>query len=246
MPKFMDLTGQKYGRITVKYFSGVENKKCYWVGLCDCGTITKPIRIDSLREGKTTSCGCVNKEMRKRVGKNNRKDITGKIFGYLTVIRRLNKHVGHNYVWECSCLCGKTCEVAMNHLQVGDTTSCGCRKISNLHESVKQILHSLDIEIYAEEYAIPQKYFGSLNNNVRLRIDFMVWCSKGKGLIAIECQGRQHFQSIDKFWGGEEGYKKRLENDALKKACLKSLNVPLIEVRFDETDIETFLRKELL
>ena len=60
--KCIDLTGQKFGRLTV--IKRVKNDKhggSMWLCKCDCGTI-KTIRGNSLRQGLTVSCGCYQKE----------------------------------------------------------------------------------------------------------------------------------------------------------------------------------------
>lgn len=62
MGKFIDLTGQKFGRLTaIKRVENTKNKDTLWLCKCDCGgeTIT---RITNLRNGNTKSCGCLNKE----------------------------------------------------------------------------------------------------------------------------------------------------------------------------------------
>lgn len=58
MAKFLDLTGQRYGRLTV---TGpyIDRK---WTCRCDCGN-TKEIFQGSLRRGLTKSCGCLNSEV---------------------------------------------------------------------------------------------------------------------------------------------------------------------------------------
>ena len=64
MGKLIDLTGKRFGRLTVTGFSKLENRKSYWVCLCDCGNTTI-VRSDSLKakDGKNTvSCGCQQKE----------------------------------------------------------------------------------------------------------------------------------------------------------------------------------------
>ena len=56
-----DLTGQKYGRLTVIGLADTGTRKTYWVCKCDCGNI-KTIRSDSLTSGRIKSCGCLKKE----------------------------------------------------------------------------------------------------------------------------------------------------------------------------------------
>lgn len=61
MYKFTDLTGRKFGRLTV--LKRVENKGGHlcWECLCDCGNI-KIVRGFHLCDGHTLSCGCLQKE----------------------------------------------------------------------------------------------------------------------------------------------------------------------------------------
>ena len=57
--KFVDLTGQRFGRLTV--IKRVENngKKVMWLCRCDCGNETT-VFSGCLRAGHTKSCGCLN------------------------------------------------------------------------------------------------------------------------------------------------------------------------------------------
>ena len=55
-------------------------------------------------------------------------DLTGKKFGFLTVIQRAqtNTKSGHAQ-WECECDCGNAnIIVSGSHLRSGHTQSCGC------------------------------------------------------------------------------------------------------------------------
>ena len=52
-------------------------------------------------------------------------DISGRVFGRLTVICRV-KHSGKGVRWFCKCSCGNEKQVAGNHLRSGSTVSCGC------------------------------------------------------------------------------------------------------------------------
>ena len=57
--KRLDLTGKRFGKLTVIAYAGVdEEQKCsMWKCRCDCGKITT-VRGGSLTYGTTKSCGC--------------------------------------------------------------------------------------------------------------------------------------------------------------------------------------------
>lgn len=60
---------------------------------------------------------------------NKKYDITGKQFGYLTVIERDVKTIGErNAKWVCKCECGNYSIATYGDLRRGHTTSCGCKK----------------------------------------------------------------------------------------------------------------------
>lgn len=71
MSKCIDLTGQKFGRLTV--VERVENSnagKARWRCKCDCGN-EKTTLSESLRKGKTSSCGCRYFESNKGINKTH-------------------------------------------------------------------------------------------------------------------------------------------------------------------------------
>ena len=56
---YIDLTGQKYGKLTVIQRIGTDHHKTpIWECVCDCGNITY-VPTNHLRSGHTQSCGCV-------------------------------------------------------------------------------------------------------------------------------------------------------------------------------------------
>lgn len=59
--KIKDLTGQKFGKLTVLNLKEVKNRKSYWNCVCDCGNL-HVVRSDSLKCGNVKSCGCLNVE----------------------------------------------------------------------------------------------------------------------------------------------------------------------------------------
>lgn len=67
MSKFIDLSGQRYGKLVV--IERTDDRRTeggqsiiHWTCLCDCGVI-KAIRGTSLKIGRTSSCGCLHKEL---------------------------------------------------------------------------------------------------------------------------------------------------------------------------------------
>lgn len=58
-----DLTGKKFGRLTVVEFAESKNGRTYWLCECDCGN-KKIVRGAHLKNGDTVSCGCYREEKR--------------------------------------------------------------------------------------------------------------------------------------------------------------------------------------
>lgn len=62
MPKLIDLTGQRFGRLTVVARSYVRKGQLFWTCRCDCGKLCD-VQGSSLRGGRTKSCGCLHDEL---------------------------------------------------------------------------------------------------------------------------------------------------------------------------------------
>ncbi len=62
--KFMDLTGQRFGRLTaVRRVGKTANCQSLWACRCDCDPqVEKTINASCLRSGGTQSCGCLQRE----------------------------------------------------------------------------------------------------------------------------------------------------------------------------------------
>lgn len=138
MSKAIDITGQRFGRLTALKPTENRNSKgsIIWLCRCDCGTI-KEICITDLRNKGTKSCGCLRREKAsqrfKKMTKEERsrnvmKDITGQRFGKLVAIKPTDKRIGTNVVWEMKCDCGNTTYVHTGNLGKArrKTKSCGC------------------------------------------------------------------------------------------------------------------------
>ncbi len=65
MGKFIDLTGQRFGRLSALSREGTTRRgQPLWLCLCNCGN-KSIIQANSLRTGNTTSCGCFLREVGK-------------------------------------------------------------------------------------------------------------------------------------------------------------------------------------
>lgn len=60
--KLLDLTGERYGRLTVIKRAPNKGRTTIWECRCDCGNV-KNVRQPDLRSGRTRSCGCIHHEM---------------------------------------------------------------------------------------------------------------------------------------------------------------------------------------
>ena len=116
--KFVDLTGKKFGLLTVTKELGNNRIECQ----CDCGVIKEYDKY-KVKTGHTKSCGCnrynfVNDTQFKRTNR------VGETFNALTIIKEL----GHDKVI-CRCnLCGNTKEMRKSKVVLGEVKSCGCLK----------------------------------------------------------------------------------------------------------------------
>lgn len=58
----IDITGQKFGRLSVIELAEKRPNCKIYACLCDCGQ-TKKVRMGNLRSGHIKSCGCLNSEL---------------------------------------------------------------------------------------------------------------------------------------------------------------------------------------
>ena len=135
MAKLIDLTGKRFGSLTVVGIGELHRHPCgtsqrRWQVLCDCGNQFSALG-EVLRHGKVKSCGCRRGAF---------KDAAGERFGKLTVLRLADapKREGcSNYFWFCQCDCGETTEVNGAFLRNGMIRSCGCLRDAALELRTK-------------------------------------------------------------------------------------------------------------
>jgi hypothetical protein len=132
----MDLTGQRFERLTVLEFAGKNRHgHCMWKCLCDCKA-TKIVYANSLKAGLTRSCGCFRKEATAAQGRKQKKviDLVGQRFERLVVLEFVGSDK-NSTLWKVSCDCTGTKIVRGASLKTGRTRSCGClsREITTKH-----------------------------------------------------------------------------------------------------------------
>ena len=72
MGQFIDLTGQKFGRLTVLERVNIKaHKYASWLCKCSCGKV-KVVRSCHLRSGVIVSCGCYQKEIARAVNSTHK------------------------------------------------------------------------------------------------------------------------------------------------------------------------------
>jgi len=113
-----NLTGQKFNNLLVVSFCDVKNGHSRWNCICDCNNF-KIVSGAHLKDGRIKACGCLS---------HKPENLTGRVFGMLTVIEYngiINKNKNS---WKCQCSCeNKTIKIVQaNHLKSGETKSCGC------------------------------------------------------------------------------------------------------------------------
>ena len=118
----INLVGQRFGLWTVIEDSWKKdiNGGVLWTCVCKCGE-RRDVSSNSLRRGKSTSCGCVRGD-----------DLTGEKFGRLEVMRLSDNRKRGAKAWLCQCSCGNKTNVITNDLKSGNVISCGCARGSRL------------------------------------------------------------------------------------------------------------------
>lgn len=74
----IDLTGQRFGYLTVIGYAETRNKKAYWSCRCVCGK-TVTVQGAHLKRGATKSCGCKKREMEQAVHQTHGAASNGKL-----------------------------------------------------------------------------------------------------------------------------------------------------------------------
>lgn len=125
--KRKDLTGNKYGHLTVVEmlygYNGGRHTHCKCV--CDCGNETI-VSADHIQKRENMSCGCMTTYYRSL---HNRTNEIGNTYGYLTIVDI--DYSKKPSIAKCECKCGNIIYVNKADVVSYHTQSCGCLQREN-------------------------------------------------------------------------------------------------------------------
>lgn len=224
-----DLTGQRFGRLTVLEMIWRVNKTTLCRCLCDCGAETI-VRNADLLSGHTQSCGCLQREA---ITESNTKDFTGLASEWgIQIIEPHQQNKRGVWLWKCKCgFCGNYFYELPAHIMDGSQKSCGCQGRSSGEALIHKYLTDNNIPFE------PQYSFADCRDKHRLLFDFAVFDKHRRLRMLIEFDGQQHFKSIELF-GGEAAFEVRQRHDQIKNEYCATNNIPLCRIPYTMTPEE--------
>lgn len=195
MGKRNDLTGKRFGKLTVIGFAGRANDgHAMWRCKCDCGNY-KNVRSNLLVCDMTQSCGC----SRQDVGEKNGIDETGNRYGALTVIERV-ANIDGKWAFLCKCDCGEFVEKQGCYLRNSIYPNCGCKRRE------AQITHGMTgTRIYRIWFDMKRRCYKP-NNKSYSRYG-------GRGITVCD-EWRNNFEAFYN-WAMDNGYNDNLSIDRI-------------------------------
>lgn len=131
MRQHASLIGQRFGKLVVEeQLPSTARGQRRWLCRCDCGN-THTVTTGNLTSGHITSCGCLKSP-----------DLTGRVFGRLTVLGRSEKRSPRGKrttpLWECRCTCGAITYKATDTLTNPDESMCAACAAQYAAETARQ------------------------------------------------------------------------------------------------------------
>ena len=231
---YQDMIGKRFGYLTVLERDMTKSSgmgyHTYWKCQCDCGNI---ISIDTatLNNGQQT-CGLHCPIRSNLISLNKIEDLSGKVFGNLTVLYRdkeeEEKHSQRNTYWKCKCKCGREETISRASLVNNRRKCCFyCLDGHSLGEKYIETILANNNIVYQKEIS-----FSDLKgiNGGYCRFDFGIY--KNNTLIRlIEFDGELHYIDID-VWNSQSVK----ENDIIKNQYAKTHNIPLVRIPYWERE----------
>lgn len=222
MGKFIDLTGQTFGRLKV-ISKDSNSKRSYWICKCECGNIVSR-RTDSLKsQREKASCGCRKKEL---TSQQWSAELEGQRFGKLLVLERI-KSDSLRALWKCQCDCGNIVFFPSRYLLSIGVQNCGCETRSLGELCIRKQLQELNCS-FKEQYSFQDCL---TENHRRIKFDFAILNDQNNAICLIEYNGKQHYEEV-KFFGGAENLKRQKLRDNIKRDYCSKKGIPLIEIPY--------------
>ena len=170
--------GDKYGYWTVKGYAGKQGSKNkdYWNCDCVCGC-NKDVLGETLKNGRSTSCGCLRKEKLQDVAVNRRKNFfsPGDKVGNWIILGFYGKNpydetkAANTYLCECDCPWHTSKVLYASHLHVENSKSCKkCATFNDLTGKKFGKLSVLKLDM------------DRINTDAKNRIYYVCQCDCGK------------------------------------------------------------------
>ncbi len=122
--KIKDISGKRFDRLIALSSTNLrEGNSVVWQLQCDCGMNTIAA-LDSLRNGKVKSCGCLRSDTTKKFNITKIEQRVGSRYGRLVVLKLMRKKRRGKRVWQCRCDCGNIAFITSEDFR--STKSCGC------------------------------------------------------------------------------------------------------------------------
>lgn len=175
MREYPNIIGERFGKlIVIEQVPSDKSGNRKWRCLCDCGG-EHIATTGNLRSGRTTNCGCKKSP-----------DLTGKVYGKLTVIGRSDKRNPRGArttpMWKCHCACGAITYKATDTLTNPNESMCqscqGLYAAENARKSAgyvggTQITRIRNMELTAANTSgCRGVYYDKKTNKYRARLKF--------------------------------------------------------------------------
>lgn len=138
-----------------------------------------------------------------------RKNLAGREYGLLTVLRYVKTDKNRHSVWECRCSCGTIVEVLDSSLNRGLTKSCGC------YNSVKNLIHGMAAKTIPEEHRATYQSWKSMKGRCENIADAAYASYGGRGITVCERWGK--FENFLEDMGAKESIAYTIERTDVNK-----------------------------
>lgn len=227
-----DISGNVYNLWTVLKKS-IKNKNIQmFTCQCFCGTI-RDVDKYSLVNFITNSCGC---ETRKNVSIAKLKNLTGMVFGHLSILELLKERSkSKSTMYKCLCNnCGSFCVVSGCNIR-GCQKSCGCLTESYIATMCKKYFY--------ENYKSISEYRIVKNPKTNYYLPFDIFIPDYN--LFIEIQGQQHYVKVNWF-NDDDSFEELKNRDKIKKEFAeingKYVEIDLRKIKTSEEAIEIILK----